>query len=54
MTTEQVGTFRAEYRCEACNMDFDSIESLLAHNVQRPPGTTPDAMQPDLGQGSRE
>ena len=48
MTTEQVGRFR----CEACDLDFDSIEALTDHNVEQPPGTTPDALEADLGHGA--
>jgi hypothetical protein len=44
MTTEQVGRFR----CEACNIDFDSMKALIEHNVGQPPGTTPDAVPADV------
>ena len=44
MTTEQVGRFR----CEICNMDFDSAEGLTDHNVEQPAGTLPDAGLADV------
>jgi hypothetical protein len=44
MTTEQVERFR----CELCNVDFGSIAELTDHNVQQPPGTTPDAIPADF------
>jgi hypothetical protein len=47
MATEQV----VRFRCEACNMDFDSMAALTDHNVELPPGTMPDDMVADLGHG---
>jgi hypothetical protein len=44
MTTELVRRFR----CEACDMEFDSMKALIEHNVELPPGTTPDAVLADL------
>lgn len=44
MTTEQVGSFR----CDACNMEFDSMKALIEHNVEQPPGTTADAVLADV------
>jgi hypothetical protein len=44
MTTEQVGRFR----CEACNINFDSMRGLLKHNVEQPPGIMPDEVPADL------
>ena len=44
MTTELIGRFR----CEACDIEFDSMEALIEHNVEQPPGTTPDAVPADL------
>jgi hypothetical protein len=44
MKTEQVGMFR----CEPCNVEFDSMEALIRHNVEQPPGTMPDAVPADL------
>ena len=44
MTTELVGRFR----CEACDMEFDSMNALIEHNVEQPPGTTPDAVLADI------
>jgi len=44
MTTVQVERFR----CEICDMEFDSKEGLIDHNVQQPSGTMPDAVPADL------
>jgi rubredoxin len=44
MATELVGRFR----CEICDVDFDSMEGLTEHNVQQPPGTMPDAVPTDV------
>jgi hypothetical protein len=44
MATEQA----ERPRCELCNMDFDSLSELTEHNVQQPPGTTPDAIPADF------
>ncbi len=44
MTTEQVGRFR----CEICDMDFDSMAALTDHNVQQPAGTMPETIPPDF------
>lgn len=44
MATQQV----ARFRCEICNMDFDSSKGLTDHNVQQPPGTLPDAVPADF------
>jgi hypothetical protein len=44
MTTELVGRFR----CEACDMEFDSMKALIEHNVEQPPGTMPDAVLADI------
>jgi hypothetical protein len=32
MTTELVRRFR----CEACDIEFDSMEALIAHDVEQP------------------
>jgi hypothetical protein len=32
MTTELVGRFR----CEACDIEFDSMKALVEHNVEQP------------------
>ena len=32
MTTELVGRFR----CEACDIEFDSMEALIEHDVEQP------------------
>jgi hypothetical protein len=47
MATVQV----VRFKCDICNIDFDSKEALTDHNIQQPPGTTPDAVQPDLNHG---
>jgi hypothetical protein len=38
MATEQVQRFR----CEICDLDFDSMEELIDHNVQQPAGMMPE------------
>ena len=44
MTTEQVGRFR----CEACNLDFDSMNALTYHNIEQPAGTQPESVPADF------
>jgi len=44
MTTEQVGRFR----CDACDIEFDSMKALIDHNVEQPAGTMPDELPADL------
>ena len=48
MATQQIGMFR----CEVCDLDFDSMDALTDHNVQQPPGTMPDDAPADLIHGS--